>query len=236
MKKRLISLACLGFFGLLGCSGAPVGNRLNLLQPYGDDTMVVDSGLEGRQSLTVSLLSPQNGNFRSQAVVHRWTSQDVYQYELLLSGGGLPAPLLATLVPSSGKSKAAFTHLKANTAQPYTLTVTARGNVGGTAPERILNSQNPASKVFSFMGDNDIEDTQNLSFTLQLDDVPFNGTADIGLQPIDGGYSGSGDATVSTGPASDSPTPAPTATPQPNPTPTTPAGEGFFNLRIRFDQ
>lgn len=237
MKKRLIALGCLGFLGLLGCTSTPIGNRLSIIQSFGDDTAVIDSGLNGRQTLTVSLLSPKEGSFRTQAVVHRWTSQDVYQYELVLSGGGLAASIPAVLVPSEGKSKAAFTHLKVNTPEPYRLTVVAKGNQGGTAPEHILNSQNPATQVFAFTGDNDVEDTQNIHVTLQLDNVAFNGTADVGLQPVDGGYTSDDPESVIISDASGSPAPTPTATPAPSPTPPlTPAGEGFFNLRIRFDQ
>ena len=241
LKKRLIALGCLGLLGLLGCTSVPIGNRLTLLPAFENDTAVIDSGLNGRQTLTVSLLAPKDGSFRSQAPVHRWTSQDIYQYDLALSGGGLANPLAATLIPSNGHTKAAFTHLKVNTPEPYQLTVVARGNQGGTAPDLILNSQNPATQRFSFAGDNDVEDTQNIQVSIQLDSVPFNGTADVGLQPVDGGYTDGDPESVILPDASGSPTPVPTASPVPTPVPTpmpspTPAGEGFFNLRIRFDQ
>lgn len=156
-------------------------------------TVVANSGQAGDRAITINLLDPAEGGFRTQATVHRWTDADIFQYEVTLKVGDgttftdLPTPL-QVVVPrkESPKTRAVFTNLKQGKA--YQVAVIAKGNVGGTAPDVVLNAV-PATATFDFTATQDVEDTVSADLRVVFDAVAFNGSGSTNLlTPEDGSY------------------------------------------------
>lgn len=174
---------------LAGCAAPPAPSPGRLPA----DAVFANSGQQGNRAITVNLLTPQEGSFKAQAKVHRWVDADIFQYEVTLkikSGetfADLPSPL-TVVVPRKGtpKSKAVFTNLRQG--RIYQVSVIAKGNVGGTAPEAPLNA-NPATALFDFSATQDVEDQQSADLRVVFDAVEFNGGGTtILLPPEDGTY------------------------------------------------
>jgi hypothetical protein len=155
--------------------------------------VVANSGQAGDRAITINLLDPAEGGFRTQATVHRWTDADIFQYEVTLKVGDgttftdLPTPL-QVVVPrkESPKTRAVFTNLKQGKA--YQVAVIAKGNVGGTAPDVVLNAV-PATATFDFTATQDVEDTVSADLRVVFDAVAFNGSGSTNLlTPEDGSY------------------------------------------------
>lgn len=174
---------------LAGCAAPPAPS----LGGVPADAVFADSGQQGKRAITVTLLTPQEGAFKTQAKVHRWVDADIFQYEVTLkikSGetfSDLPSPL-TVVVPRKGtpKTKAVFTNLRQGSI--YQVSVTAKGNVGGKAPEIPLNAI-PATALFDFSATQDVEDQPSADLRIVFDAVEFNGGGTtILLPPEDGSY------------------------------------------------
>ncbi len=154
-------------------------------------TVVANSGLSGNRAIAVTLQPPRDGGFATQATVHRWVDADIYQYEVTLKVGDgttftdLPTPL-TVVVPrkDSPKTRAVFTNLRQG--QIYQVSVTAKGNVGGTAADMALNSV-PATARFDFSAAQDVEDTLSADLRVAFDAVEFNGSGSTTLLPPEDG-------------------------------------------------
>lgn len=89
------------------------------------------------------------------------------------------------------QTEAIFSHLRVGV--PYVVSVLARGNIGGLAdaPAQVLNTQNPADALvlFTSYDNNDINDAKSITVQVQLDDVPFSGTATVSIVTKDGTFS-----------------------------------------------
>lgn len=156
-------------------------------------TVVANSGQAGTRAISVNLLPPADGGFSTQATVHRWVDADIFQYEVTLKVGDgatfsdFPTPLVV-VVPRKGvpKTRAVFTNLKHG--KVYQVSVVAKGNAGGAAPDTALNAT-PATALFDFSGAQDVEDTANADLRVVFDAVDFNGSGSTNLlTPEDGAY------------------------------------------------
>lgn len=177
---------------LTGCFGPAPGAQpdLGATQPY---TIIANSGQAGNRAIAVTLLAPQDGAYTSQATVHRWVDADIFQYDVTLKAWDgsaftdLPKPL-TVVVPrkQDPKTRAVFTNLRHG--QIYQVSVVAKGNVGGTAPETVLNTA-PATAVFDFTASQDVEDTLSTNLRVVFDAVDFNGSGSTTIEaPEDGTY------------------------------------------------
>lgn len=193
MKRLMLSLTlgCLISGGLAGCASpgtapAPVSFS---------DAVTAAAPLGGSRSVSVTLLPPQDASYRTSAVVHRWVENDIFQYEATLkvwngtSYADLQAPL-TVVVPRKGqapKTRAVFTNLRQG--QRYQVSITARGNVGGTAASTLLNSTTATAAVFDFTATQDVEDTVSSNVQVTFDSVAFNGNGTTTIvAPAEGTY------------------------------------------------
>lgn len=117
----------------------------------------------------------------------RWLASDIFQYEVSLrrwDGSGFMEldPPVRLVLPQKGESKheARFTNLRAG--ERYRVDVLAQGNAGGTAPERVLNSETPAAVEFDLGGGPDVESEKRERVGVTLDPVPFAGA--LTLRPV----------------------------------------------------
>lgn len=181
-----------------GLSKAPQSGSASALPSIsvGDGVVKVDSGQGGSEDLAINLRSPHGARFSSQSIVHRWVSSDVTEYDVTLSvgtGSGMTALATVQVYPKAAQpqTEAIFDHLRVGV--PYVVTVLARGNVGGspTDPTQILNTQTPANALilFTSFDKNDIDNAKAVAVTVQLDSVPFSGTATVSITTVDGTYS-----------------------------------------------
>ena len=193
MKRMILSLT-LGTLisgGLAGCAfpgtaPAPVS---------APDAVTASSALGGNRTLSITMLPPQDASYRTAGVVHRWVENDIFQYEATLkvwNGTGyadLQTPL-TVVVPRKGaapKTRAVFTSLRQG--QRYQVSITARGNVGGTAAAALLNSSTPTAAVFDFTATQDVEDTVAANVKVTFDSVAFNGNGTTTIDaPAEGTY------------------------------------------------
>lgn len=157
------------------------------------DAVLADSGQSGSRAISVTLLTPSQGSYLTQGTVHRWEDADIFQYEVTLKVGNgktfsdLPTPLVV-VVPRKGtpKTKAVFTNLRQGSV--YQVSVSAKGNVGGTAPGTLLNSV-PATALFDFTATQDVQDTLSADLRIGFDAVAFNGSGSTQLlPPVEGTY------------------------------------------------
>ncbi|HBN07427.1 MAG TPA: hypothetical protein DD435_01860 [Cyanobacteria bacterium UBA8530] len=188
MKKRTAVL--IGAIALLGaaCGKSPLSSSPNV-----ENAVVADGGQYGGKSISIAVLPPAEGGFRTQAQVHRWVENDIYEYRAALqweSGGGYQdlSPALSLTLPRKGdpKSKAVFRNLAQG--KRYRVSLTAWGNQGGLNPSQKLNSA-LAAVTFDFTASQDVEDNATASLLVAFDAVDFNGTGEIGVgSPSEGGY------------------------------------------------
>jgi len=187
---RKLGLALTLFLG--GCAWSTAGIPPSQ-GPSPTDAVVANSGQQGNRAITVNLVAPSEGSFTALSAVHRWVDADIFQYEVSLKvkNGSefldFPTPLMV-VVPrkDTPKTRAVFTNLKQGSI--YQVQVTAKGNVGGSAPDALLNAV-PATALFDFAALQDVEDTVSADLRIGFDPVNFNGTgsADL-LAPVDGDY------------------------------------------------
>jgi hypothetical protein len=193
MKWLNLSLA-LGMtltLGLAGCAfpgtaPAPASNS---------DAVTAASSLGGNRSLSITMLTPIEADYRTAAVVHRWVDNDIFQYEATLkvwngtSYADLQTPL-TVVVPRKGqapKTRAVFTNLRQGFR--YQVSIVARGNVGGTAATTILNANTSTATVFDFTAAQDVEDTITANVQIAFDAVSFTGTGTATVvAPAEGTY------------------------------------------------
>lgn len=136
-------------------------------------------------ALELRLGAPES-RYSTQAVSHRWVASDIYQYEVTLrayDGAGDPGPNAAVTVvlPQIGTplSTAQFTNLRQGLR--YEAEVVAKGNVGGTAADLVLNSQSPTQAVFDLTASQDVETSYTWSGGVTLDSALFSGS--LRLEP-----------------------------------------------------
>lgn len=127
--------------------------------------------------VTISAPSP---SFESQVVSRRWRASDIFQYEVSLrrwDGTGFIelAPSVQLVLPQKGERKreARFANLRAG--GRYRVDVLAKGNAGGTAPDRLLNSETPAAVEFDLRGGPGVESERRERVSVALDPVAFSG-------------------------------------------------------------
>lgn len=122
--------------------------------------------------------------FEDRDLARRWRGSDVFEYELSLlrwDGSRFAEldPALRVTLPQQGEPRreARFANLRHG--ERYRVEVLARGNVGGTAPERILNSEIPCMSEIDLSQPQDAESTITRSLKVWLDPVPFSGTLEV---------------------------------------------------------
>ncbi len=132
----------------------------------------------------VVALSPPRPPLKTMALSRRWGDADVFQFEVSLrrwDGDRFMdlAPALTVVLPRKDASEheARFTNLRAG--MRYRAEVVAKGNVGGTAPDMILNAQEPSGVDFDLTGAQDVENVHYRSLSVRLDSVPFSGTLEL---------------------------------------------------------
>lgn len=143
---------------------------------------------------SISLETPKQAVFSTQAIVHKWVDADIYQYEasLRLKAGKAFSdfdPPVVIVIPrksSAAKSKGHFTNLRQG--EIYQVLVLAKGNAGGTLPSTLLNGS-PGTAVFDFSAHQDVHDTLEATLGIMFDAVPFSGTGTTIVQaPADGKF------------------------------------------------
>lgn len=181
---------------LAGCGQVPAGNlssqpsqpsqpAVSHAAPDSDNVAQADSQEGGDRTLRINLLPAKDATFAAQSVVHRWVGNDVFEYLVTLRTGGADLVTIPVLVKNA-QTQAVFSHLKIETT--YTVKIVALGNIGGTAPSQIINSQNPATGTVLFTGSNDVENTKTLTVQVTLDSVVFDGSATVSIGQTDGSY------------------------------------------------
>jgi hypothetical protein len=112
---------------------------------------------------------------------HRWVAGDIFEYraEIQVWNGMQFEPLSPPVVvgiPQKGRRPSwavAFQNLKAG--RKYGVRVLAMGNVGGTAPDWVLNALNPTLLELDFTRSQDIDDSLLGKVAATLDPMPFSG-------------------------------------------------------------
>lgn len=196
-KVAAITLGAAGLMGLVGCNLPNVGTALPLASSQAaqaTDSVVKDSGLSGNKAIALNVLAPNESGFRTQAVVHKWVDNDIFEYVATLKAWNGTAyvdfttPLTVT-IPRKGvspKTKAVFANLRQGA--KYQVSLLAKGNIGGTAATSALNSTAPTA-VFDFTATQDVEDTLSASMQITFDAVPFSGSGTSTVTaPADGTY------------------------------------------------
>lgn len=169
-----------------------------------------DSGMNGDRTATVELATPVSAGFATQAIVHKWVREDIFQYDVTLkvfdadTNGYVDfSPALVVSVrqkdAGGGLNQAVFTGLSHG--KKYRASIVARGNNGGTAADTVLNANTDTHVDYDFTAYQDVEDTLTQHAKITFDAVAFNGTANTVITgPDDGTYSNpTGNPTTSTG-------------------------------------
>ncbi|HEY9856291.1 MAG TPA: hypothetical protein V6D05_11170 [Stenomitos sp.] len=163
------------------------------------NAVIKDAGLKGNRTLAIQLADPTVSGYTSQAIVHKWVKNDIFQYEVTLkhfddnSGSYVDfSPAVTVVVPQKGANgamdKAVFTGLSQG--MKYRTEIVAKGNNGGTAADLVLNSKVPTTADYDFTATQDVEDTLSQSVVITFDPVAFNGSANTVITgPSDGTYS-----------------------------------------------
>ena len=142
------------------------------------------------RGLVVTISAPPP-SFETQVVSRRWRASDIFQYEVSLrrwDGAGFVAldPPLQLVLPQKGESKHEARFLNLRAGERYRVDVLAKGNVGGSAPERVLNSETPAAVEFDLRGGPDVEGERRERVSVMLDPVPFSGGVTLQLRNVPG--------------------------------------------------
>lgn len=123
------------------------------------------------------------------AVSRRWQASDIYQYEVSLrrwDGAGFAelVPPVGVVLPQKGERRheARFANLRQGAR--YQVDVQAKGNVGGTAPDVLLNSEVPARVLFDLSGAQDVESVRRENVSVRLDPVPFSGALTLAFRNL----------------------------------------------------
>ncbi|MBI6547059.1 MAG: hypothetical protein HY692_09710 [Cyanobacteria bacterium NC_groundwater_1444_Ag_S-0.65um_54_12] len=185
-------------FIVAGCTVAPVANNVkNLSVNAALDTanaVVASAGQQGNRTVSVNILPAREMGFRTQAIVHKWVDNDIFEYRVKLkyfSGGSYVdfVPPLMVTVPRKGgtpKTKAVFTNLKQG--MSYQVSMLGFGNVGGSAASTQLNNA-ASTAIFDFTASQDVEDTQSASLQVVFDAVNFSGSGAANVAtPADGTF------------------------------------------------
>lgn len=202
MKKIATLILAASVLGLGGC-GMPAGLSSLSVAPE----VVADAGNAGAKSAIIDLKEA----FAAQATVHRWVLEDIVRYNVTLAevspgseavvagdetflalgfadakAGGLSAAL------TSAASKVRFTGLKAG--KMYAAFIVVEGRKKGSGdPLKILNKTQGylvKNQLIDFTGGNDLEESQRITASIRLDDVPFSGTGEVAIDDVtDGTYS-----------------------------------------------
>lgn len=194
-KSAALVLSATVLMGFTGCAAPGVGTALPLATSSAAEQPVVkDSGLAGNRTIAFSVLAPDAGGYRTQAIVHKWVDNDIFEYVATLKAWNGTAyvdfatPLTVT-IPRKGtgaKTKAVFANLRQGT--KYQVSLVAKGDVGGTAATKVLNSTAPTA-VFDFTATQDVEDTLSAVLRVVFDSVAFSGTGTSSVTtPADGVY------------------------------------------------
>ncbi|HEY9765989.1 MAG TPA: hypothetical protein V6C82_06470 [Chroococcales cyanobacterium] len=189
-KKTTFQIGAIALLGI-ACAKLPLTDPLTV-----NNAVFADGGQHGGKSISISLSPPAAGGFRTQAQVHRWVENDIYEYRFALqceSGGtycDLNPPLSVTLThKGSPKSIAVFRNLAQG--KKYRVSLAAWGNNGGLAPSKLLNSS-LSFAIFDFTASQDVEDSASASLHVSFDQVEFNGKGNISVgRPSDGDFQNS---------------------------------------------
>jgi hypothetical protein len=212
IRKFAVPLASVAL--LAGCGHAPT-SLVNAAQQADSQSQALVADLfaaapaaqtpsASKVSVTVQLAAPTDGDFDTQAIVHRWVVADVFQYDVTLKvwdakanayvdfkdGFGRPQPLtvVAQQKGASKQDKAVFKGLSQG--KKYRAFVVAKGNKGGTAPETVLNAKTSTTADFDFTAKQDVEDTLTEKTKIVFDSVAFSGNAGVVIEtPDEGTYS-----------------------------------------------
>lgn len=194
MKKStwILVFGAVSLLGLYSCAHNPVKPSTPSFDTR--EAVVADGGVQGGRVAAVHIAPAQDGAFQTQTVIHKWVDNDIYQYEASLkyyNGTSYVdfVPALTVVVPRkvTPKTMAVFTNLRQS--MKYQVSLTAKGNNGGSAATTVLNST-PATAVFDFTATQDVQDTLSANLQITFDPVPFSGkgTATM-LTPADATYS-----------------------------------------------
>ncbi len=180
-----LALGAVLTLGLAGCAAPQTATT----PVSAADAITAFTTQGGNRAVSVAMVAPKEAAFQTAATVHRWVEADIFQYEATLkvwngtSYADLPSPL-TVVVPRKGqlpKSRAVFTNLRQGA--KYQVVVTARGNVGGTAPTTFLNANTTTATVFDFTAAQDVEDTLSANVQVVFDAVAFNGSGSTTIVP-----------------------------------------------------
>jgi streptogramin lyase len=194
--------------------------------PAVDSTVRLDMGVPEGRTAEVRILPPVTVGAKAARnllvvnTVHRWVPDDIALYEVVLKirdadgnfqdiGSGAVVTLPAK--GPSPKTKAVFNNLSQGAY--YRAYVTAKGNIGGTAAEKVLNTT-PATTDFDFTSTQDVVSQITQPVAVQLDGTPFSGKGTVIIGPADAGSyinpvkgvvgKAAGDISVPTGPTNPS--------------------------------
>lgn len=183
MKKIGLALCCLLVFETVGCADMPLlsglVNRVSTQTTIEDNFVIVDLGHANGRTIAIALSTAKSTGRDTQSSSH-WLIEDVFQYDVILSKGGEDLANV-TVFPKSGQLGAKFARLQSGFL--YEVRVIARGNEGGTAPDIVLNAQNPAVGTFDFTSDCD-PSPKAVDVNVVLDGDGRTGI--INIHPIEG--------------------------------------------------
>lgn len=197
-KYAALAMISLGALSFTGCN-APVPSTSTTptmgASQADQATVVKDTGLNGNKAVALEILPPSEGGYHTQAIVHKWVDNDIFEYVATLKVWNGTAyvdfatPLTVT-IPRKGlepKTKAVFTSLKQGS--KYQVALVAKGDIGGTAATTTLNGNTATSQVFDFTATQDVEDTLSATMQVVFDAVAFSGSGSATVTaPADGTY------------------------------------------------
>lgn len=194
MKQTCIALSCLLVVGTIGCADMTMLGGLSNKTPdksaMGSNLVIVDFGCVSGRTISIALPTVTPAQQTTQSMAHQWVVNDIFQYEVILSREGQDIAT-ATVFPKNGQSGAKFVRLQAGFI--YKVRVIARGNVGGTDPDVVLNSQHPAIGMFDFT--NELSTApQTVEITVSLDSDDRTGI--VNITPLEGSVQASAGAEV----------------------------------------
>lgn len=192
MSKKL-GLAAIAMVVMLGTGCGRVLDPLEDLELESLSTLIKQSSnqYQGSRTISIRILLPAAGGYQQgkvqygvQAAAHRWTREDIHRYELFLkvqdvSGAFVdPAgpPAILRIDPRVENS-AVFANLKHG--ETYQVTLVAKGNLGGTASERVMNTVAPTRAIFSFADARPEGKHQGANMQAALDPTVVDPQADL---------------------------------------------------------
>lgn len=207
MKQRYAKASLVVSTGLAlaisGCFQAPVA--ANFPAKIAVDAVQVSGGVDKGRTLEITILPASAATFATQAVIHKWVDNDIFEYRVALKFHDGKAFVdmqqpLGVVVPRKGnaKNKAVFSNLKQGF--KYQVEMLAYGNNGGGLASTLLTTL-PTTSIYDFTGLNDVEDTVIATLRVVFDQVAFSGNGSAAVAaPADGAFKSPG---VAEGGASD---------------------------------